>query len=462
MIAASPAEVNGAGGRAARADAPRSSHGDWLPASDRPDPVDLLQEQAATRVPELVPLRYGRMSASPFAFFRGAAYVMASDLADSPQSGVRVQLCGDAHISNFGGFASPERNLLFDLNDFDETLPGPWEWDVKRLAASVAVAGRDRAFKTRQRRELVRDAVQAYRRTIRAFASKGTLDVWYARLDQRDFARFRSQVADEQGKRYDKAMAKARAKDSRRAFAKLTERVNGQVRIKPDPPLLVPFEDLVPGAEADRLEEGVQELIELYRDSLPADRRRLLDRFRYAHLARKVVGVGSVGTRAWIILLLGRDDDDPLFLQAKEAQRSVLEPFAGPSEFDNQGQRVVEGQHLVQAASDIFLGWVRSPGIDGQQRDFYVRQLWDWKVSADLDAISRKGLAINAKLCAWTLARAHARTGDAAAIGAYLGSGESFDKAIAEFAELYAEQNDRDYSALLAAIDSGRVDAVSG
>ena len=449
-------------GKDARAAAPRSSHADWQPPDGRPDPIDLLEEQAASRVPELVPLRYGRMSRSPFAFYRGAAYIMASDLADSPQTGFRVQLCGDAHISNFGGFASPERNLLFDLNDFDETLPGPWEWDVKRFAASIAVAGRDRAFKTRQRRELVREAMEYYRRAIRQFASQRTLDVWYARLSERELDRLRSQVAADAAKRYDKAVAKARSKDSRRAFAKLTEHVDGRVRIKADPPLVIPVEDLVPDAEADRLEEGACELVAAYRASLPGDRRQLIDRFRYVHMARKVVGVGSVGTRAWVLLLLGRDDEDPLFLQAKEAQRSVLEPFAGPSEFDNQGRRVVEGQRLVQAASDILLGWVRTTGIDGVERDFYVRQLWDWKTSADLETATRHGLSINARLCAWTLARAHARTGDAAAIGAYLGSGESFDKAIAEFAEVYADQNDRDYSALLEGIDSGRVEAVSG
>jgi uncharacterized protein (DUF2252 family) len=451
-----------AGGKAARAVAPRSSHGEWQPSGDRRDPIDLLEEQAETRVPELVPLRYGRMSASPFAFFRGAAYIMSSDLTDSPQSGMPVQLCGDAHISNFGGFASPERNLLFDLNDFDETLPGPWEFDVKRFAASIAVAGRDRGLKAKHRRELVREAVENYRRMIREFGAQPTLDVWYARLDTNVLDQFRSQVATDVAKRYDKAVAKARAKDSRRAFAKLTERAGRGVRIKADPPLVVPIEDLVPAEEAERLDDAAREMIAMYRDSLPADRRQLLDRFRYAHLARKVVGVGSVGTRAWIILLLGRDDDDPLFLQAKEAQRSVLEPFAGPSEFDNQGQRVVEGQRLVQAASDIFLGWLRTTGIDGQERDFYVRQLWDWKTSADLTTASRQGLSINARVCSWTLARAHARTGDAAAIGAYLGSGDTFDKAIAEFAEAYADQNDRDYSALLEAIDGGRLEAVSG
>ena len=460
--AAATPEERAAAGKAARSDAPRSSHADWERAADRPDPVDLLEEQAASRLPELVPLRYGRMSASPFAFFRGAAYVMARDLAGSPQSGARVQLCGDAHVSNFGAFASPERNLLFDLNDFDETLPGPWEWDVKRLAASIAIAARGLGLKRGRRRALVREAVGHYRKAMRDFAPMHTLDAWYAHLGERDFEQLRPRVGARISKRFDKGMAKARAKDSQRAFNKLTERVDGNVRITPDPPLIQPLEDLLPGAEAKNLEAAIEQVIEGYRESLPRDRRRLLDRYRYVHSARKVVGVGSVGTRAWIILLLGRDDDDPLFLQAKEAQRSVLEPFAGPSEFDNQGERVVEGQRLVQAASDIFLGWLRTTGIDGEERDFYFRQLWDWKGSVDLDTITPAAMAINNRMCAWTLARAHARSGDAIAMAAYLGCGESFDKAIAEFAETYADQNERDHAALLDAIDSGRVEAVSG
>jgi uncharacterized protein (DUF2252 family) len=449
-------------GRDARSGAPRTSHGDWRPPAGRADPIALLEEQAATRVQELVPIRYGRMSASPFAFFRGAAYVMASDLGDSPTSGLDVQLCGDAHISNFGGFASPERTLVFDLNDFDETLPGPWEWDVKRLAASIEVAARGRGVKRKRRRALVQDAVAHYREAMAGFASMGALERWYARLDGRDFEQLRGQVDAAQAKRFDKAVVKARAKDSARAFAKLTEHVDGELRIAADPPLVQPIEDLLPGAEAADLEAAIGELIEGYRQTLPSDRRGLLDRYRYVHLARKVVGVGSVGTRAWILLLLGRDGEDPLFLQAKEAQRSVLEPFAGPSEFDNQGQRVVEGQRLVQAASDIFLGWVRSTGIDGEERDFYVRQLWDWKTSADLETISPKGLAVTDRMCAWTLARAHARTGDPVAIAGYLGSADKFDRAIAEFAAAYADQNELDHQALLEAIDSGRLAAVSG
>ena len=449
-------------GRAARAHVPRSSHAEWEPAPHRPDPIDLLEEQAETRVPELVPLRYGRMSASPFAFFRGSAYVMAHDLADSPQSGFRVQLCGDAHVSNFGGFASPERNLLFDLNDFDETLPGPWEWDVKRFAASIGVAARGRGFKRRERRELVREAIRRYRETMRDFARARTLDVWYASVGEHDFERYVTQASPDIAKRFARGMAKAHAKDSSRAFAKLTERrVDGEVRIAADPPLIVPIEDLVEGRRRHDLQDGMLELLELYRESLPRDRRHLFDRFRYVHLARKVVGVGSVGTRAWVILLLGRDDDDPLFLQAKEAQQSVLEPFAGASQFGNQGQRVVEGQRLVQSASDIFLGWLRTTGLDGVERDFYIRQLWDWKTSADLERVKLGGLSILTRLCAWTLSRAHARTGDAGAIAGYLGSGNSFDKAIAEFAERYADQNERDYAMLLEAIHSGRVEAVS-
>jgi uncharacterized protein (DUF2252 family) len=450
-------------GKSARSDTPRSSHGAWEPAGDRRDPVELLEEQAATRVPELVPIRYGRMAASPFAFFRGAAYVMAADLASGPRTGLGVQLCGDAHLSNFGGFGSPERDLLFDLNDFDETLPGPWEWDVKRLAASIAVAGRERGFPKKQRSAMVREAVGQYRMAMHRFAQSRALEIWYARLDASELAReFRSQIEPRQAKRFDKAVVKAKAKDSARAFEKLAHRVNGSARIVADPPLLVPVEDLVPGAEAQELDDRMRSLIDSYRATLPGDRRRLLDGYRYAHSARKVVGVGSVGTRAWVVLMLGRDSDDPLFLQAKECQPSVLEPFVGKSEFKTEGQRVVEGQRLMQAASDLFLGWLRTPGIDGKTRDFYVRQLWDWKASADIGTMLPKGIAVYTKMCAWTLARAHARSGDAIAIASYLGSGSSFDGAIAEFAERYADQSERDHAALVAAIDDGRIAAERG
>jgi uncharacterized protein (DUF2252 family) len=423
----------------------------------------LLEEQAATRVEELVPIRYGRMAASPFAFFRGAAYPMASDLAGTPRTGLTVQLCGDAHLSNFGGFASPDRDLIFDINDFDETLPGPWEWDVKRLAASIAIAGRENGFASKRRREIVRGAVGEYRRALRRFAGMNALEVWYARLDRRTLAGvLRSQGKRRQTRQLDKVVAKGRSKDSARAFAKLAHKGNGDARIVADPPLIVPIRDLTSGVGARQLEKGIRELVESYRSSLSLDRRRLLDRYSYADVARKVVGVGSVGTRAWVVLMIGDDSHDPLFLQAKEAQRSVLEPFADKCEYANQGERVVEGQRLMQAASDIFLGWLRAPGIDGGWRDFYLRQLWDWKTSADVETMRPADMAVYGRMCGWTLARAHARSGDAIAIAGYLGSGEAFDRAIADFAEIYADQNERDHRALLDAIDSGRVAAESG
>jgi uncharacterized protein (DUF2252 family) len=450
-------------GKAARAATPRSCHADWVTPPDRPDPIALLAAQATTRVPELVPIRYGRMAASAFAFYRGAAAVMASDLAGSPQSGIRAQLCGDAHLANFGGFASPERDLVFDLNDFDETLPGPWEWDLKRLAASIAVAGRDRGYPEATRHAIVRGGVAQYRTAMRRFAGMPVLDVWYSRLDESEVAdQFRSQVGPRQLKRFDKIVVKARRKDSARAFEKLATHVDGHPRIVADPPLVIPIEELAPGTPAQELQERMGELIASYRRTLPDDRRRLLDRFDYADLARKVVGVGSVGTRAWIVLMIGRDEQDPLFLQCKEAEASVLEPFAGASELPNHGQRVVEGQRLMQAASDILLGWVRVTGIDGQQRDFYVRQLWDWKSSADLETMEPQGMAAYARLCGWTLARAHARSGDAISIAAYVGSGDVFDRALADYSEAYADQNERDHQALLDAIASGRVVAETG
>jgi uncharacterized protein (DUF2252 family) len=444
-------------GKALRSEVPRSSHGDWAPASKRPDPVALLDEQAASRVPELVPIRYGRMSVSAFTFYRGAAYVMASDLANSPQSGIRVQLCGDAHLSNFGGFASPERELVFDLNDFDETLPGPWEWDVKRLAASIEVAGRARDFSRKQRRRMVLDTVAQYRHAMRSFAGMTAMESWYARIDASDLKEeFGSQLAPKQVRRFDKTITKAKGKDSSRAYSKLAHSVNGDVRIVADPPLIVPIEDMLPGAEADQLDAAMRGLIHAYRETLPRDRRKLLDRFSYVDAARKVVGVGSVGTRAWVLLMLGQSGE-PLFLQAKEAQQSVLAPFAGKSEFGNQGRRVVEGQRLMQAASDILLGWVHVTGIDGAARDFYVRQLWDWKTSADIDRMLPSGMAAYCRLCGWTLARAHARSGDAVAIGSYLGAGDSFDQALVRFSEAYADQNERDHRALIEAIEARRV-----
>ena len=449
-----------AAGKAARARTPRSSHAEWAPPAGR-DPIALLESQAVTRVAELVPIRHGRMAASPFAFFRGAALIMAADVADGPTSGSRVQLCGDAHLSNFGGFASPDRRMVFDVNDFDETIPGPWEWDVMRLAASIAVAGRERGIGRKDRRAILLSALGRYRTAMRELAAMHVLDVWYSRLDERDLADLLSGASTATAKRVAKVGAKGRAKDSARAFAKLTHTVDGAPRIAADPPLIVPAEDLVGEALSPReIESTIESIVEAYRETLPDARRRLLDRFRYVHMARKVVGVGSVGTRAWVVLLLGRDSGDPLFLQAKEAQPSVLEPFAGQSEYANEGQRVVVGQQAMQAASDIFLGWVRGPGLDGKPRDYYLRQLWDWKASVDVGTLGTGAMDDYARLCAWTLARAHARTGDAAAIGGYLGAGTRFDDALAEFAERYADQNELDHAALLAAIESGRVPAV--
>ena len=456
-----PAE-RAARGKAAREAAPRAEQGEWAPASDRPDPVDLLEEQSASRVQELVPIRYGRMLVSPFTFYRGAAYPMASDLAGEPRTGLEVQLCGDAHLSNFGAFGAPDRRLVFSINDFDETLPGPFEWDVKRLVASFAVAGRDRGFDAKQRRGINRAVVRAYREGIRSFATMRNLDLWYARIDVDQIAAIAAQHANpKQQKRFEKNVAKARSKDSMKAFAKLTTIVDGQPRIAGDPPLIVPIEDVASGVELEEIDAFVRDAIRSYRRTLTADRRRLIERFRYVHAARKVVGVGSVGARAWIVLLLGRDDSDPLFLQVKEARASVLERFLGKSTYAKHGQRVVEGQRLTQAASDIMLGWIRTPGVDGVQRDFYIRQLWDGKGSALVESMDPSMLAGYAQVCAWTLARAHARSGDAAAIASYLGTSDKFDRAMAAFAETYADQNERDYATLKAAVDSKKLVAES-
>ena len=450
-------------GRAAREAVPRSSHGAFTAAADR-EPVRILEEQGISRVAELLPIRYGRMLASAFTFYRGAAAVMAADLSTTPRTSLKVQLCGDAHLANFGGFASPERTLVFDINDFDETLPGPFEWDVKRLAASFEVAGRDRNFSVADRRTAVLAVIRSYREAMLNFAPMDLLEVWYSRLDVDALAgSLRSQVDKKRAKAAGQVVAKARSKDSMRALGKLTRVVDGQPRIISDPPLIVPIHELLPGQAGADQEATLRDLLRVYRSSLQHDRRRLLEQFRYADLARKVVGVGSVGTRAWIMLLFAKDESDPLFLQAKEAQASVLEPYLGRSEFRNHGRRVVEGQRMMQASSDIFLGWVRVPqGIDGAARDFYVRQLWDWKVAVDLDAILPRGLALYAQACGWTLARAHARSGDRIAIAAYLGSNDAFDRAIGDFAIAYADQNERDHAALRQAADSGRIQAQEG
>ena len=451
------ARERAARGKAARAVTPRSGHGEWEPASDRADPVELLEAQAASRVRELVPIRYGRMLVSPFTFFRGAAYLMAADLAGAPRTGLDVQLCGDAHLSNFGVFGAPDRRLVFSINDFDETLPGPFEWDVKRLVASFAVAGRDRGFDAKQRQSINRAVTRSYRQAMGDLAGQSNLDLWYSRIDLDEIAQLiADRGTEKQVKRFERNVAKARSKNSMKAFAKLTEMVDGEPRIASDPPLIVPIEDVVSG---EKQVEFLRGAIRAYRRTLTNDRRALLERFRYVHAARKVVGVGSVGTRAWIVLMLGRDESDPLFLQFKEAEASVLEPFLGKSTFNNHGQRVVEGQRLMQAASDIMLGWIRVTDLDGVSRDFYMRQLWDGKGSAIVESMNPQAMTMYAEFCGRTLARAHARSGDAIAIASYLGASDSFDRALASFAEAYADQNERDYEALRAAVASGRIAA---
>ena len=415
-----------------------------------------------------MPIRYGRMLVSPFAFYRGAALVMADDLAVSPDTGITVQCCGDAHLSNFGVFGSPERRLIFDINDFDETLPAPWEWDVKRLAASFEVAGRDRGFSREDRRGVVLAAAREYRQGMRNAARLGTLDVWYSHMDieqmvdwirTEDFDKRLGRVAGN-GPVVD--TAKARTRDSLRAFKKLTRRVDGDIRFVQDPPLLVPLEDLVLSDEQrQRTERSLRKLVKKYRRTL-ADEHHPLEEFHYVHMARKVVGVGRVGTRAWIFLMMGVDERDPLILQAKEAQHSVLERFAGRSAYANHGQRVVVGQRLMQTASDIFLGWQRAKDIDGITRDYYIRQLHDWKGSAHVDTLRVAGATTYARMCGATLARAHARSGDWIAIASYLGKGTVFDEAIADFAAAYADQNERDYETLVRAVRSGRIDAETG
>ena len=461
-------------GKAARTAAPRAEHEAWEESPTRPDPVALLESQADSRVQELVPIRYGRMLVSPFTFYRGAALIMASDLATTPRSGLNVQACGDAHLSNFGVFASAERNLVFDVNDFDETLPGPWEWDVKRLAASLAIAGRDRGFSDKERADVVLDAVAGYRTEMAKLATMRDLDVWYARMD---IEKVLIDLGDELGltgkKHADKSLskakaqagktlAKARTRDSMQALDKLTEVVAGETRFISNPPLLVPIEELVSDEQGAVLTERMHDLLRSYRHTLQSDRRHLLNQFRFVSIARKVVGVGSVGTRAWVLLLVGSDGQDPLLLQAKEAQESVLAQFVGTSQYENQGERVVAGQHLMQASSDIFLGWDQVEGIDGVQRDFYIRQLRDWKGSVDTDQMIPQSMAVYGRLCGWTLARAHARSGDRIAVAAYLGSGKSFDNAIVSFAETYADQNQRDYEALQKAASEGRIKVESG
>jgi uncharacterized protein (DUF2252 family) len=451
-------------GKAARAEVPRSRQGEYEPPAHRADPIELLEAQAKTRVPELVPIRYGRMLVSPFAFYRGAAKVMAGDLAGTPRSGLTVQCCGDAHLSNFGVFASPERRLVFDVNDFDETLPGPWEWDVKRLAVSMLIAARDNGYTARQGDEIVLETVAQYRKAMRDFAAMGNLAVWYAHLDVETFLKeHRAELKPKLAKRTEEDLAKARMHDSMFALSKLTDRVNGRSEIVDRSPLIVPLRVLVPGDQQEQWLQSLHTLFRTYRESLEHDRRVLLEGFKLMDFARKVVGVGSVGTRAWIVWLSGRDSSDPLFLQIKEAEASVLEEHVGKSQVRSHGERVVRGQRLMQAASDIFLGWVHvTTAADGVARDYYGRQLKDWKGSVEVEQMSPKAMAAYGRLCGWTLARAHARSGDRIAIASYLGSRTAFDRALLEFSKAYADQNERDYRALADAVDSGRVIAQTG
>jgi uncharacterized protein (DUF2252 family) len=455
-------------GQDARKQAPRRSHGQWEPAPDRPDPIAQLEEQAESRVPQLVPIRYGRMLVSPFTFYRGAALIMAADLAATPVSGVTVQLCGDAHLSNFGLFGSPERRMLFDINDFDETLPGPWEWDVKRLAASFEIMGRDRSFAPADRRAVVMAGVREYRDRIRRAAGMGTLDAWYEHFEAGMLLKMVSKevrvkrVGQDDSQAVKEMVAKARTRDSTRVFAKRADEIDGELRIVADPPVIIPVEDLIqPGSEWENPAPLIKKLLSSYRRTLGREHHPL-EEYRYVHAAYKMVGVGSVGTRCYIMLMLGRDHNDPLFLQVKEAQASVLERFLGKSAYAHHGERVVAGQRLMQAATDIFLGWQHIRGLDGVTRDYYVRQFQDWKGSADVDSLLLPGATLYSRICGATLARAHARWGDRIAIASYLGQGDVFDRAIADFSAAYADQNERDYATFAAAVDSGRLVAQTG
>jgi len=491
-------------GRQARDQTPPSSHAGWKPAADRPDPVGLLEEQDATREPDLVPVRHGRMMVSPFTFYRGAAKIMAADLKDTPVAGLGAQLCGDAHLSNFGAFASPERRLMFDLNDFDETLPGPFEYDVKRMAASFTIAARNNAFAKADVRAITQAAVTAYRTAMAGFAQMRTMDIWYAHLDEdqlmtsarvavselkgevttakkqekqaKQAKQPKTEKRDRQAekkdrqqekdavlaeKRLQKSAAKAHTRDSLQALSKLAELVDGQYRIVSQPPVLIPARDLAAtfGLSPDEVLPVIHDQFRAYRATLQDDRRHLLERFKVVDAARKVVGVGSVGTRAFIVLLEGRDEQDPLFLQIKEATASVLEASLSKSRYRQHGERVVQGQRMMQAASDIYLGWTK--GLDAN-RHFYWRQLRDMKGSAVVEAMTPTGMTFYARACGWTLARAHARSGDPIAFAEYLGGSDEFDKSITDFSERYADQNEQDYQQFVKAIRSGRLQAVEG
>ena len=457
-------EESVAQGKAARGVVPRERHAEWSASHRVLKPLDLLAEQATTRVPELVPIRYGRMAATPFTYYRGAALPMAADLSTGPRTNLDVQLCGDAHLCNFGGFASPERDLLFDVNDFDETSPGPFEWDLKRLGASFEIAARSRNFPAKTGRKMVTNSMCAYREAMHEFAKMSNLEVWYSRLDMTGVAqKWGSEVSSNVLAAFQKTTAKAQSKDQLKAREKLTEVVDGELRFRSDPPLLVRVSELYGKADAGQLRKTIHEGIRSYRETLTGDRRHLLESYELVDVARKVVGVGSVGTRAWVSLFKGDDAGDTLILQMKEAEASVLERFCTKSEFKTHGERVVEGQRLMQASSDIFLGWQQVPiGVDGNSHDYYFRQLWDWKLSADVDNLAAEALLVYAKMCGWALARAHARSGDRVAIASYLGSSDAFDRALADFAISYADQNALDHQELVDAIANGSVHAELG
>ncbi len=466
-------EERRAQGKESRKRVPQSGHAGWKPAADRPDPVALLEEQNATREPDLVPVRHGRMMVSPFTFYRGAAKIMAADLKDTPTAGLKVQLCGDAHLSNFGVFASPERQLLFDLNDFDETLPGPFEYDVKRMSASFTIAARNNGFSKAEARDATLASVAAYRTTMAEFAEMTTMDIWYAHLSEEQLMaavdsfvashkdKSQKKVAKGHAKAAKKTAQKAHTRDSLQALSKLGEIVDGRYRIVSQPPIVVPARDLhaAYGLSAEQLEHVIHEQFRAYRATLQDDRRHLLEKFEIVDMARKVVGVGSVGTRAFIVLLQGRDQQDPLFLQVKEATKSVLEDHLPKSRYRQPGERVVQGQRMMQAASDIYLGWTK--GVEAN-RHLYWRQLRDMKGSAVVESLTPPALAFYARQCGWTLARAHARSGDPVAIAAYLGKGDKFDQSVTDFSERYADQNEQDYKAFTEAINSGRLAATEG
>ena len=478
-------------GQEARDRTPPSSHSGWQPAADRPDPVALLEEQNKTREPDLVPVRHGRMMVSPFTFYRGAAKIMAADLKDTPVAGLDAQLCGDAHLSNFGVFASPERHLVFDLNDFDETLPGPFEYDVKRMTASFTIAGRNNGFAKADVRAVALASVAAYREAMADFAQMSTMDLWYAHIDEdrlqtliqgavtqagagakkdtkekagkkkRQKDAEQEKVARKAAKLAEKNLAKAHTRDSMQALSKLCEVVDGQYRIVSQPPVIIPARDLAAtfGMSPDEVMPMIHDQFRAYRATLQNDRRVLLEKFQIVDGARKVVGVGSVGTRAFIVLLEGRDENDPLFLQIKEATSSVLEAYLPRSRFRQHGERVVHGQRLMQAVSDIYLGWTKGADV---KRNYYWRQLRDMKGSALVELMAPLTMSYYGRLCGWTLARAHARSGDPVAMAEYLGSGDAFDQSIVDFAERYADQNEKDYEEFTGAIRAGRLEAVEG